>query len=138
MLEINGIHNPLNIFLNPIRDFKSEAEKDAVYQENEDMVYEYRKGEYQPYIICLHVNEENHYGRDNIQGCIHDISYKNIYLHYEDGMEKMPELFFCGVNEKCYVDDIKLENFYINGKKCESIDELNPIKKDFVYNIEFK
>lgn len=110
----------------------------AVYQENEDMVYEYRKGEYQPYIICLLVNKENHYGRDNIQGCIHDISYKNIHLYYEDGMEKMPELFFCGVNEKCYVDDIKLENFYINGKKCESIDELNPIKEAFVYNIEYK
>lgn len=112
----------------------------STLQTSENQVYEYKQGTYQPYILDLTYREANLFCRNNknIKGKMHNIEFNNIYLHFEEGMITLPQIHLFGLSEKHSVNDIKLENFYINGKKVESIEELNPEINEYVYNIEFK
>lgn len=111
-----------------------------VYQKSDDEVYVDTPNSYQPYIFNMFINADNLYGRENdhTQGPIHDITFKNIYLHIEDGVEPMPGICMIGVSEKAYVKNINLENFYINGKRVEDISKLNPEIHGVVYDVNWK
>ena len=69
---------------------------------------------------------------------MHDISFNNIYLHYEEGMVIKPQIHFIGVNDECYVKNVFLKNFYINGVKVDNISKLEPDIEEYVYNIIFE
>lgn len=109
----------------------------AVFQNSDDQVYDYQPGSQQPQIINLVIPERIIYGRDSIKGCIHDISFKNIYLHFEDGMPVLPQIYFFGLSPKAYIENVTLEDFYVNGKKVDIATELKPRANDYAHNIQF-
>jgi len=111
-----------------------------VFQKSDDEVYVDTPNSYQPYIFNMFVNADNLYGRENDhqQGPIHDITFKNIHLYIENGVFPMPQICMIGVDEKAYVKNINLENFYINGKAVKNISELNPEIRGTVSDINWK
>lgn len=109
----------------------------AVFQSSDDQVYDYKPGSQQPQIINLVIPKTIVYGRDSIKGCIHDISFKDIYLHFEEGMEIIPPIYINGLSQKAYIENVTLENFYVNGKKVDIATELKPRVNEYAHNIQF-
>ena len=55
-----------------------------------------------------------------------------------DDIADMLNLFIYGCNQEACVDNVRLKNFYINGKKVDDFARLNPKIKQFAYNIKFE
>ena len=108
------------------------------FETSDDTVYEYKPHTYQPSILDVVITEFFLYGRDAQKGNIHDISFENIYIHADEEILEMLKLRIYGYSEDCSVKNIKLKNFFINGKKVDDFAELNPEIKKFAYNISFE
>ena len=108
------------------------------FQKDDCDVYIYEEGTYQPRLIDLIVMEPILLGRDDIKGQIFDINFKDIHLYIEEGVTPMPEIRLSGLDENCSVTNIKLQNFYINGKRVGNIEELNPVITDFADKIKYE
>ena len=108
------------------------------FQTNDEQTYKNNPGKYQPYILDMFLNPDHLYGRDDLRGNIFDITFEDIDLYYEEGLETLPQIHLNGLDEKVNVDNITLKNFRINKKPVTDINELNPIIEDFVSNIHLK
>lgn len=134
-------HNRADIHNISYENMHCEFRRDQMnpaFQGSDEEVYEYKPGSYQPNIIELVIPERVVYGRDALKGSIHDISFKDIHLHIEDGVTPMPQIRFLGLDEKCCVKNIVLEDFYLNGKKVDIKNELDTVIFDYAYNIEIR
>ena len=116
----------------------SKDQMNYMIQKSDDEVYEYKPGTHQPYLIDLHIRERELFGRDNQKGKIGNISYNGIYVYIDEEVLDLLKIRLCGYSKEHCVDNISLENIYINGKKLEDLKELNPEMGDFVYNVTLK
>ncbi len=73
--------------------------------------------------------------RDNKYGYTHDISFNNIFV-YSDMEETDLKLRLWSFSEESPVENIRINNVFLNGKKIESMDEFI-IKSQFAKNIQF-
>ena len=103
-----------------------------VYQATEDMIYDgYGKTDMADLLridnakMCSHdfyKNSKFANEKDKNPGYSHDITYKNINVFTDEGMGPI-KINLGSYSDKAMVENVSIEDVYINGKKAESLDE---------------
>ncbi len=120
------------------------ANMPMVYQETMDMLYDgYGKTDMADLIRFdnfkmsshdiykdIHLADE----KDKIFGYSHDITYKNINVYTDEGMDPI-KLSFGSYAAESPVENVTIEDVYINGKKAESLEEFRMVRLENLKNV---
>lgn len=107
--EIHGVH-----YENIAVEY-SKYDQRNIYQESDDMQYEpgdtpAHDAFIKAWMYC------GVWSDDNIPGHVHDITYKNIYV-IKDEAVPTPEILLNGADAEHLIENVTVENVYLNGEK---------------------
>ena len=115
-----------------------------IYQETEDMVYDgYGKTDMSDLIRIDNLKMSSFEGykhldfaneKDKNYGKSHDITYKNIQVFTDEGMEPI-KIALGSYCDKAMVENVTIEDVYINGKKAESLSEFTMVRLENLKNV---
>ena len=74
------------------------------------------------------------WSQDNILGNIEGVRVENIQIFADEGME-MPQSILRAKSEESFIRGVAFKNITFNGKKIETLEELNLKTTDFVENV---
>lgn len=115
-----------------------------VYQATEDMIYDgYGKTDMADLLridnekMCSHdfykdtkfANE-----KDNNPGKSHDITYKNIQVFTDEGMDPI-KINIGSYSDIATVENVSIEDVYINGERAESLDKFRMVRLENLKNV---
>ena len=120
-----------DVLFSDIRVEYNLREPQPIYQ-NHEVPYPGTPG-YMPRLFLA----ENYCGvwsQDNILGNVEGVRVENIQIFADEGME-MPQSIIRGKTEESFIRDVAFKNITFNGKKIETLEELNLKTNEFVENV---
>ncbi len=122
-----------NIIYDDIRAEFSKYDLAPVYQMSEEMCFEESCNPAE--LIRVHFDGEIYFSNDRIKGQIEDLTYRNIKIYSDEGLD-FPSVSFEGYSEEHTVRDVRIEGLYYNGKAVD--DEKLILKNEFTDDIRLK
>lgn len=104
-----------NVLYENIRVEYSKYDRASILQLNDAMKYEPEDTPSLPAVICGWMYN-NTFTHDLIYGNVYDITYRNIYVTADEGMQ-IPEVSFSGIDGAHRFDRITIDGLYFNGNR---------------------
>lgn len=143
----NGHHaNIHNISYENIGVEFQKTNRPQVMQNSDDDVYYWDGKPYMENLIKLTnwkmsvLYEKSNLSSIDEYGYTHDIKYKNIYVYCDYDIDKL-NISIVSETPDTPIENIKIENIYLNGKKIEAFDDINfecRNARNIIYNTEVK
>lgn len=88
-----------------------------------------------PLLFCLPIYNSGLFSKDGLNGCIHDITFRNIRILTDSPDVPVPESSFSGLSEEHSVDQVCIAGVSFNGKSLSTQDDLRLHTNEFVHNV---
>ena len=138
-IQNSGYAHVRQVLFENIRVEYSKYCEEPIYQQSIDMVYKPKPETHMPFLMLAEVTS---YYADMLKpGCVYgknsDIRYENIQAIVDEGLP-VPPSYFSGISEISDTKNIYIKDLYINGKRCESLEEGNITAGAFAGNINIE
>ena len=106
-----------------------------VFQQDMDTPYPADAPVRHPLLFCLPIYRSGLFSEDGLNGCIHDITFRNIRILTDAPEVPVPESSFTGLDGEHTVERIRIEGVTFNGKSLASRGELRLHINEFVRDV---